>query len=260
MAVAAGRVQVAILYDFPPSSRRAAASFRYFSSPPPAITYRLLRQPRKAYGTQRPFDTYRLVTQLEEHGFTRGQAEVIMEAMSELLTHGGTETRRQMLDKDDLENERYLFRAALDELRTEIEVLRRTDHATLKAESDTVARDVDVLTQRLREGIATLRQENQVVMNSRKLEQRADEKEMDVRVQDLNDQLMVKLGEVRTQVEAMKMAATRNAMVMVFWTGALVMVIGYMIKKNRQQAEADARRSKLYSDPMLIGEVESLEL
>jgi hypothetical protein len=69
-----------------------------------------------------------------------------------------------------------------------------------------------VLSQRLREGIATLRQENQLVMNTRRLEQRADEKEMDLHVQDLNDQLMVKLGEVRTEVESLKMSATRNAM------------------------------------------------
>ncbi|RKP22560.1 hypothetical protein SYNPS1DRAFT_2764, partial [Syncephalis pseudoplumigaleata] len=106
----------------------------------------------------------------------------------------------------------YLFRAALDELRMEIEVLRRTDQATLKAESDVIAREIDVLSQRLRETIATLRQENQALMNTRRLEQRTDEKEMDMRIHELNDLLMVKLGEVRTEVEAMKLGATRNAM------------------------------------------------
>ncbi|KAI8054326.1 hypothetical protein BDF22DRAFT_678531 [Syncephalis plumigaleata] len=152
-----------------------------------------------------PVDTYRLVTQLESRGFTRKQAEIIMKAMCGLLTHSDSEARRILLDKDDLENETYLFRAALDELRMEIEVLRRTDQATLKAESDAISR-------RLMSYYATLRQENQALMNTRRLDQRSDEKEMDMRIHELNDLLMVKLGEVRTEVEAMKMGATRNAM------------------------------------------------
>ncbi|KAI9599080.1 hypothetical protein BDF19DRAFT_430016 [Syncephalis fuscata] len=215
------------------------------ASLPRRVSSIALQQQERTY-VSLPVDTYQLVKQLESRGFTRKQAEVIMKAMCGLLTHSENETHRQLLDKDDLENETYLFRAALDELRMEIEVLRRTDQATLKAESDLIAREIDVLTQRLRETIATLRQENQAIMNGRRLDQRSDEKEMDMRIHELNDLLMVKLGEVRTEIETMKMAATRNAMVMVFWAGSICMFIGYLLKKKRQtiQAAADAEVNK----------------
>ncbi|KAG1403648.1 hypothetical protein G6F58_010329 [Rhizopus delemar] len=150
------------------------------------------------------FDTYKVLTQLEGQGFTRKQAEVIMKGIKFRLRECTASMRQQLFLSSDLENESYLFKAALSELRTEIQVLRKNDMQMLQTELSLLIREVDILEQRLNEGIATMKNDIQMDMNNRKNETREDQKAMDMKIQEINNKFTIRLGDIRTEIEAVR--------------------------------------------------------
>lgn len=97
-----------------------------------------------------------------------------------------------------------MFKAALSELRTEIQVLRKNDMQMLQTELSLLIREVDILEQRLNEGIATMKNDIQMDMNNRKNETREDQKAMDMKIQEINNKFTIRLGDIRTEIEAVR--------------------------------------------------------
>ncbi|RUS26041.1 hypothetical protein BC938DRAFT_471300 [Jimgerdemannia flammicorona] len=159
---------------------------------------------KETYHHEHHFDTYRLVKLLEKKGFTRDQSIDIMGGIKHMLRDRASALRSRMLSKSDLENESYLFRAALSELRTEIAILRRNDMTLLQSEVAAITRETDALNQRLREDVAMMKSDIQLDMNNRKSETREDQKSIDVRIQEANNKFTICLGDIRTDLEAVR--------------------------------------------------------
>ncbi|KAI9225402.1 MAG: hypothetical protein DHS80DRAFT_2638, partial [Piptocephalis tieghemiana] len=157
-------------------------------------------------------DTFGMVKDLEAGGFTQGQASVIMRSIQTLVSEGTREVQGNMYVKSDLDNEMYLMRAALSELRTELTVHRRADTAALRASADASLREVDVLIQRVQEQVRALRGDIKIEMNTRKVEVREEMKEREMRVQEMHDRSTIRLGEVGREMEAIKWETTRNGL------------------------------------------------
>lgn len=97
-----------------------------------------------------------------------------------------------------------MFKAALSELRTEVQVMRRNDMQTLQTDLSLITREVDSLEQRLSEGVADMKNEIQMDMNNRKNETREDQKGMDMKIQEINNKFTIRLGDIRTEIEAVR--------------------------------------------------------
>lgn len=97
-----------------------------------------------------------------------------------------------------------MFKAALSELRTEIQIMRRNDTQLLQTEASLITREVENLAQKLREDVATMKNEITLDMNNRKNETREEQKVIDMRIQEINNKLTVSLGDVRTGLEAVR--------------------------------------------------------
>lgn len=108
--------------------------------------------------TPPPFDTHRLVTSYAR-SFSLPIAEQLMHSTRALLSDRLNKVRRDGLMHTDLENQAYLFRAALSEMRTEAGVRGKTDSAAVKAQAAAMRREVDALSGRMNEAIATLKHE-----------------------------------------------------------------------------------------------------
>jgi len=104
-----------------------------------------------------PFHTYKFVTQLSDHGFDKGAAEAIMQGTKSLLMIEETRAANELVAKGEMENEAYLFRAALDELRTEVQVQARNDALALRSQTGGLQREVDSFNQKLREDMHDVR-------------------------------------------------------------------------------------------------------
>ncbi|TPX40154.1 hypothetical protein SeMB42_g06131 [Synchytrium endobioticum] len=141
------------------------------------------------------FDTYRLVRQLERQGFKRGQAVSLMRTINALLVDATLTIRAQMLTKTSMENQSYRMRSELQELRSELSLLRQNDTSTLRSLLDQLMRDIENLTQKFAESLATLKTEINLDMNNRKAEMRETAANTDMEIQEIHHKLSLKLAE-----------------------------------------------------------------
>ncbi|KAL8281478.1 hypothetical protein RQP46_006162 [Phenoliferia psychrophenolica] len=114
--------------------------------------------------------------------------------------------------KGDLENEAYLYTAALAELKTSSQVKSRNDSTLLRSMTASLQRETDAIEQRLKEDVHRLRSDIQLDMNNRKEEVNADLKGLDRAIMDLNSKFTILLGEARTEIETVRWVSTRRVM------------------------------------------------
>ncbi|KAI8344560.1 hypothetical protein BC941DRAFT_408965 [Chlamydoabsidia padenii] len=192
------------------------------------------------------FDTYRLLQSLEQQGFTRPQAEVVMKGIKFKLRESTAQLRKQLLLRSDLENESYLFKAELSELRTEIQIMRRNDTQMLQTDAGIVTREVEVLAQRLREDVATMKNDVTLDMNNRKNETQEEQKAIDMKIQEINNKFTVQMGEVRTELEAVRWETIWKGMAGIAAAGLGIATLGYLLTRfaDRQAEVALAEKLK----------------
>ncbi|KAG0036432.1 hypothetical protein BGZ82_004201 [Podila clonocystis] len=196
--------------------------------------------------TNHNFNTNKVVTKLEKNGFQRGQAEGVMRAIKALLGQHTTKIRKNMLTGADLGNESYLFKAALTELRTELQILRKNDAAALAIKSEIISREIDSLNQKLREDIANVKNDIAIDMNSRKSDVREEQKALEIRIQSMSNHYMAQLGDMRTKMEAAKWEATRKGMVTIFISAAFVLLTSRILIATK-----DDKMPEDYIDPYI---------
>ena len=118
---------------------------------------------------------------------------------------------RDLVAKGDLENEAYLFSAALAELRTEVQMTARTDGIALRSLNSQLQREVDSLAQKMREDMNSLKNDNQLDLNTRKEEGSQDISAMEQKILDLNSKFTLLLGDTRAALETNKWIQTRRS-------------------------------------------------
>ncbi|KAG2217394.1 hypothetical protein INT45_005884 [Circinella minor] len=211
-----------------------------------------------SFQSQHHFDTYKLLLALERQGFSRTQAEVVMKGIKFKLRESSAFIRKRLLLKSDLDNETYLFKAGLSELRTEVQAMRRNDIQMLQADMSAVTREVDALGQKLREDVAMMRNDVALDLNNQKNEGREELKSIDMRIQEINNKITVSLGDVRTGIEAVRWETIWKGMTGVAVAAMGIATLGYIltryadhkaeairVQKQRQlkQLQEDARHA-----------------
>ncbi|KZT62352.1 hypothetical protein CALCODRAFT_409679, partial [Calocera cornea HHB12733] len=158
-----------------------------------------------------PFDTHAFIRALSEKGgFAEGQSKGIMGIAEELLRGRRRWAEERTISRGDLENQAYLFRAALSELRSEAASRSRADSASIRTTLVALRREVDTLAQKLKEDMDTLKHEIQMEMNTRKNESRLETKVAEVAMEEVNHKSTITIGELRTEIEAAKWNNTRR--------------------------------------------------
>ncbi|KAJ2081356.1 hypothetical protein H4R24_002415 [Coemansia sp. RSA 988] len=120
--------------------------------------------------------------------------------------------KSNMLTKSDLENDAYLFRAALQELRTETQMIRKNDQAILESQAAAINRDIESLAQRLNDEIANLRSDIQIELNNHKHDSSHEMKNLDMELHALASKYQVVVGEMKTDIEAVKLESIRRGL------------------------------------------------
>lgn len=106
-----------------------------------------------------PFNTAKFVSALEEAQFDRSVSEAFMRATKYMLISEQERSLSNLVGKQDLENQAYLFKAALDELQTEVQVQCRNDSIALRSANGQLQREIDAFSQKLREDIHDIKNE-----------------------------------------------------------------------------------------------------
>lgn len=134
-----------------------------------------------------------------------------MRSTKALLTMVEDKAGQSLVAKTDLENEAYLFSAALSELRTEVQMTARTDGIALRSLGSQVQREVDSLAQKMREDMNALKNDNQLDLNNRKEEASTDINALEQRILDLNSKFTLLIGDTRAALETNKWIQTRRS-------------------------------------------------
>jgi hypothetical protein len=130
------------------------------------------------------FDSYSLVKQLEDGGWTRAQAITAMKAVRGLLAGNLSVAEAGLVSKSDIENETYLFRAACSELSTEVRNNRRVADEGLRQQRTLLQHEADILAQRLNQELLTLNDDVRGMFNDRRMAVREEQKAAESAVSD----------------------------------------------------------------------------
>ena len=152
------------------------------------------------------FNTFDMVAHLEREGkFSRQQSIAIMRALGASLRFHSDAAHQRMILKDDAEREHFSYKVALHELRTELSTLRKTETASLQSTNASIHRDLDILSLKFNEDFNVIKNDLQLEMNNRKTELREERQKNEIHLQEINHRLSILLGEVKTEVESMKL-------------------------------------------------------
>ncbi|KAK2592896.1 hypothetical protein QQS21_009391 [Conoideocrella luteorostrata] len=193
------------------------------------------------------FDSYSLVKQLEEGGYTRDQAVSSMKAIRKILAGNLDVAQKSLVSKSDVENETYLFHAACSELGTEIKNNRRLQEEQMRQQRTHLQHEVDILTQTLNQELLTLNDSVRGLFNDRNMTVREEQKAVESAIQQINYKMSILLSsDSKSEIEGVRWVLIRRSVVgLVFLAIITLGMIRYATYLAQQKKkEADKRKKE----------------
>ncbi|KAH6684148.1 hypothetical protein B0J14DRAFT_497496 [Halenospora varia] len=193
------------------------------------------------------FDTYTLVSQVEQGGFTKDQSITAMKAVRGLLAKNLDVARAGLVSKSDVENETYLFRAACSELKTEIQNTRRANEEAMRRERTLLQHEVDILNQKLNQELLSLKDDLKGMFDDRKMSVRQEQRAMESAIQELNYKITVSLNsDSKSEVEGLRWVLTRRSVMGILFMAFMVLTslryASYKSHENDQQKKKEQQQ------------------
>ncbi|KAL6870024.1 hypothetical protein ACO1O0_001359 [Amphichorda felina] len=193
------------------------------------------------------FDSYSLVKELQDGGYSEAQAIEAMKGIRALLAQNLDVAQESLVSKSDVENETYLFNAACSELRQEIKNNRRLQDEQIRQQRTHLQHEVDILTQSLNQEVLTLNDNVRGMFNDRKMTVREEQKTADSAVQQINYKISTSLvSDSKSEIEGVRWILIRRSALGIFFMAMLtlgtVRYATYLL--NERQKEADRKKEE----------------
>ncbi|KAL7921991.1 hypothetical protein ACQKWADRAFT_294129 [Trichoderma austrokoningii] len=191
------------------------------------------------------FDTYSLVKQLQEGGYSSDQATTMMKAVRALLAHNLDMAQEKLVSKSNVENvgsflfpllkekvlsnclmskESYLFSAACSELSAEITNNRRAQDEQIRQQRTHLQHEVDILTQTLNQELLTLNDNVRGLFNDRKMTVREEQKGADSAIQQITYKISILLSsDSKSEIEGVRWILIRRSVVGILFMAILTL-------------------------------------
>ena len=158
------------------------------------------------------FDTYSLVQDLSNSGFSNKQSTTIMKAVRSILQNNLDFAKQSLTSKSDEENESYLFKAACSELQQSLQTARNSEVQRQRASRGQLEHETDILSQRLTQELSGMKDEIKGMFNDHKMVTREQQRSIDTSVQELNYKITVSLtSDGKSEIEGLRWILTRRA-------------------------------------------------
>ncbi|BEI87313.1 uncharacterized protein CcaverHIS019_0100310 [Cutaneotrichosporon cavernicola] len=174
---------------------------------------------------RQPFDTHRFVSKLNAASIEPDVSRVLMESVRSLITHRVDRASENMLSKAELDDQAYLFRAALSRVRTEWNVRKRNAGIAGRDALSAIRRDIDSVELTMSEDVQELKHDIELEMGNRKTDTRSDMKQASINIEEINNRATISIGDLKTEIESAKWEATRRAIAII----AVFVVFGVVI-------------------------------
>ncbi|KAI8068580.1 hypothetical protein BC940DRAFT_298534 [Gongronella butleri] len=187
--------------------------------------------------TMHHFDTHAFVQNLQSV-FTKSQAQLIMEIMQQQLRRRLAHTKEQLLSSAQLENEAHILRAGMNDLRNAVMIYRRNDAAILRAELNSLAKEIDQLEEQLNEDLTYLRNSIDLTMNDFRAEGRQEQNLALIETQQVNHHITVLFAEAKMEVERLKWQTIWQSLLSILATGLGLTAAGFGLAQLRARKPA----------------------
>lgn len=158
------------------------------------------------------FDTYSLVLDLHNGGFSNEQSVTIMKAVRNILQNNLDFAKQSLTSKSDEENESYLFKAACSELQQSLQTARNSEVQRQRASRGQLEHEIDILSQRLTQELSGMKDDIKGMFNDHKMTTREQQRTIDTSVQELNYKITVSLNsDGKSEAEGLRWILTRRA-------------------------------------------------
>ncbi|KAA8643285.1 hypothetical protein EYZ11_002325 [Aspergillus tanneri] len=186
------------------------------------------------------FDTYSLVRDLSKGGFTEDQSVTIMKAVRRILHQNLDFAKQNLTSKSDVENESYLFQAACSELQSSLLTARSSEMQRQRASRTQLQHESDILSQRLNQELAGLKDDIKGMFNDHKMNTREQQRSIDTSVQELNYKITVSLNsDGKSEIEGLRWILTRRAALAVATSAFMIILFlnYYSVRKTQDNGE-----------------------
>ncbi|KYK60149.1 hypothetical protein DCS_01284 [Drechmeria coniospora] len=195
------------------------------------------------------FDSYSLVKQLQDGGYTQAQATTAMKAIRALLAQNLDVAQQSLVSKSDVENETYLFTAACSELGAEVKNNRRLQDEQMRQQRTHLAHEVDILTQSLNQETLTLTDNVRGMFNDRKMTVREEQKAVDSAIQKITYKMSILLSsDSKSEIEGVRWILIRRSVLgiifMAILTLGMLRYATYVGQQNKQEAERSEKEKE----------------
>ena len=171
------------------------------------------------------FDTYQLVKNLEQNGFTRGQAIELMKMINTFLVDSMLSTKETLVSSTNLEHDRYIQKQRLQDIRNELASRRHNETTAIRTLVETLSKNMSSLDQMNNDKLINLISDLGNDISNHRQAIMEIESRVESKIQDINHKLVIDLAEVRTRSESLKIELTTHLVwIAVFSLGGLVVL------------------------------------
>ena len=177
------------------------------------------------------FDTYKMVRHFENSGqLNRQQSTALMQSLQGVLSQELVQKASQeMVSKNQAHNETVYYKAALNDMKAELAALRKTETVALEMANVKSQRELDLLALKFREDFNNLKSEITLEMNQRKHDYKEKMQKAEVDVQEIRHFMSISAGEIKTQIEAMKLELITKWLSSIAFTTAVAVFVMFKI-------------------------------
>ena len=168
--------------------------------------------------TRFSLDTYRIIRTLEKQSIPRSRAFQILETMQENISNEVSKIKS--VSKLELETKLDSITSQIQVDKSDLLIKLETESTNVLYSLDELARNLDVLNRQFTDNIAMLKSEIDNEHHSTKAEAREKIKSIELKISDVNHKLVLKLADMKTRMEALKMSTTR----LIGWNVLMIVV------------------------------------
>lgn len=221
------------------------------NNPMAAIPVREALEPSQVYH----FDTQKIYSTLKYAGCTRGQADIVMRTLRDMIGEFVKDCQDSSVPNSAGANEAYLFDAASSEMRNDIGTYRLGQLAQHRSGLARLQRGVEILEHEATEMASELKSDLDIEFHERKNAARDEENTINMRIQELHHKISTRLNsELKSEIENLRWQITRRSLTAI---GTVVATLLYATQltnqkeKRRTTIQAKETQGPEVSVPML---------
>ncbi|KAJ2745602.1 Protein fmp32, mitochondrial [Coemansia sp. BCRC 34301] len=182
-----------------------------------------------AQGQKHLFDTNKLMQRLEESGFTEQQSTAIVTSVSSVLSTSTTAILDSLVTKAEQDRTLYMYKVDFAQLKSEMQMLEKTDLGMMKAENERLQGEVNKLKQKLREEVTRTQAGVRLDMSLEKGRARDEQAQHEIKIRETDAKIEQEISVLRTQMESIKFSILQYMVGTITGTGALILAYLRMI-------------------------------